>query len=81
MENFASMATNPAEIKIHLFREIDQLPDQYLIDLQKIIYNYLIEIKKAYPAKPNRRLGIMKGLVVYMAPDFNAPLSDFEPYM
>jgi len=31
--------------------------------------------------KPVRKLGIMPGLVAYMAPDFNAPLEDFEPYM
>jgi hypothetical protein len=39
------MATNPAEIKIHLFRETDKLPEQYLVDLQKLIYNYLSNIK------------------------------------
>lgn len=33
------------------------------------------------PPKAIRKLGIMPGLVAYMAPDFNAPLEDFEPYM
>jgi hypothetical protein len=75
------MATNPAEIKIHLFREIDKLPEQYLMDLQKLIYNYLSNIKTHEVAPTTRRLGLMKGLVSYMAPDFNAPLSDFESYM
>jgi antitoxin (DNA-binding transcriptional repressor) of toxin-antitoxin stability system len=32
------------------------------------------------PTKP-RRLGTMKGTVLYMAPDFDAPLEDFKEYM
>ena len=36
---------------------------------------------KGKKVKRSRKLGIMPGLVAYMAPDFNAPLEDFEPYM
>ena len=32
------------------------------------------------PPKPPRRLGTMKGSVVSMAPDFDAPLEDFREY-
>ena len=32
------------------------------------------------PPKPPRRLGTMKGSVVSMAPDFDAPLEDFGEY-
>ena len=42
------------------------------------------EAKKPDPSQPGKRmrkLGIMPGLVAYMAPDFNTPLEDFEPYM
>ncbi len=28
-----------------------------------------------------RRLGTLKGTVLYMAPDFDAPLDDFKDYM
>jgi antitoxin (DNA-binding transcriptional repressor) of toxin-antitoxin stability system len=28
-----------------------------------------------------RQLGTMRGTVLYMAPDFDAPLEDFEEYM
>jgi antitoxin (DNA-binding transcriptional repressor) of toxin-antitoxin stability system len=28
-----------------------------------------------------RKLGTMKGTVLYMAPDFDAPLEDFKEYM
>ncbi len=33
-------------------------------------------------AKPTeRKLGTLKGTVLYMAPDFDAPLEDFKEYM
>lgn len=38
----------------------------------------------ATPAPPTgtgRRLGTLKGTVLYMAPDFDAPLDDFKEYM
>jgi uncharacterized protein DUF2281 len=28
-----------------------------------------------------RKLGTLKGTVLYMAPDFDAPLEDFKEYM
>jgi len=33
------------------------------------------------PARKPRVLGSMKGTVLYMAPDFDAPLDDFKDYM
>lgn len=33
------------------------------------------------PKKPSRKLGTMKGSVLYMAPDFDAPLEDFKESM
>ena len=42
----------------------------------------LIEIeRKGDNKKPKRRFGSMKGLVEYIAEDFDAPLDDFEAYM
>ena len=32
-------------------------------------------------AKAPRRSGTVKGTVLYMAPDFDAPLEDFQEYM
>lgn len=32
------------------------------------------------PKMSKRELGTMKGTVLYMAPDFDAPLEDFEEY-
>lgn len=39
------------------------------------------ENDQQHKEKRTREIGIMPGLVSYMAPDFNAPLEDFEPYM
>jgi antitoxin (DNA-binding transcriptional repressor) of toxin-antitoxin stability system len=33
------------------------------------------------PPKKPRQLGTMRGSVLYMAPDFDAPLEDFKEYM
>ncbi len=33
------------------------------------------------PQRPPRRLGTLRGTVLYMAPDFDAPLEDFREYM
>jgi antitoxin (DNA-binding transcriptional repressor) of toxin-antitoxin stability system len=33
------------------------------------------------PQRPPRRLGTLQGTVLYMAPDFDAPLEDFKEYM
>ena len=52
-------------------RLLDDLESLKLIELQ--------DSKKA--DKPKRRFGSMKGLVVYIADDFDAPLEDFEGYM
>jgi prevent-host-death family protein len=37
-------------------------------------------IARLVPAKP-RELGTMRGSVLYMAPDFDAPLDEFKEYM
>jgi len=33
------------------------------------------------PQRPPRRPGTLRGTVLYMAPDFDAPLEDFREYM
>jgi antitoxin (DNA-binding transcriptional repressor) of toxin-antitoxin stability system len=38
-------------------------------------------IGEAKPEEKPRRLGSLKGSVLYMAPDFDAPLEDFREYM
>ena len=68
---------NIAEHKLSLFRQIDQLPEESLIELEKLISQLQINKKPA----SKRQYGCMKGLIVSMADDFDAPLDDFNEYM
>jgi len=68
---------NIAEHKLNLIRQIDELPEESLIELEKIV-SQLLSNKKP---KSKRLAGCMKGLVKYMADDFDAPLDDFKEYM
>jgi predicted DNA-binding antitoxin AbrB/MazE fold protein len=42
-----------------------------------------VRVRIDTPNEPDksRQLGTMKGSVLYMAPDFDAPLDDFKDYM
>jgi hypothetical protein len=53
------------------------LPEESLIELEKLISQLQINKKPA----SKRQFGCMKGLVVSMAEDFDAPLNDFKEYM
>jgi Protein of unknown function (DUF2281) len=64
---------NIAEQKLNLIRQIDQLPEENLLQLEKILTN-LHGNKKAVS---KRQFGCMKGLVISMEDDFYAPLQDF----
>jgi len=68
---------NIAEHKLNLFRQIDELPEESLLELEKIISQ--LRVNQKPPAK--RQFGCMKGLVISMADDFDAPLDDFKEYM
>ena len=68
---------NIAEQKLSLFRQIDQLPKESLLELEKLISQ--LQSNKKPVSK--RQFGCMKGLVVLMADDFDAPLDDFKDYM
>lgn len=58
---------NIAEHKLNLIRQIDELPEESLIELEKIISQLQFNKKP----KPKRLAGCMKGLVVHMADDFD----------
>lgn len=68
---------NIAEYKLNLIRQIDELPEESLIELEKLIAK--LRVNKKTLSK--RQIGCMKGLVVFMADDFDAPLDDFKEYM
>jgi hypothetical protein len=69
---------NISEYKLGLFREIDELPEESLIAVKQLI----AQLKSKPEQKTKRHLiGSMKGLVTYIADDFDAPLDDFKEYM
>jgi antitoxin (DNA-binding transcriptional repressor) of toxin-antitoxin stability system len=69
------------EAQARLANLIDQLqPGEEIVILrdQKPVARL---IKEAKPERPKRKSGTLKGSVLYMAPDFDAPLEDFKEYM
>lgn len=69
-----------AELKILLFREIDQLPPQDLQAAYQVLMNWLQE-QKASQKPQTRPLGSLKGMLQHMSKDFDAPLPEFKDYM
>jgi prevent-host-death family protein len=41
----------------------------------------IAEVKPVSRRKPKRKFGSGKGTLLYMAPDFDAPLAEFKEYM
>ncbi len=62
-----------AELKIQVVREIADLPDEAF---QKL-YPELLRL--LHPTK-QREIGSLKGIIGYMADDFDAPLDAFNEY-
>jgi antitoxin (DNA-binding transcriptional repressor) of toxin-antitoxin stability system len=69
-----------ADAQAHLRELIEQKPGEEVVieDGGRPVARLIVEKK---PVRPPRRLGTLKGTVLYMAPDFNAPLDDFKEYM
>lgn len=68
---------NIEEHKLNIIRQIDSLPEESLIELEKVISQLRVNKKPI----SKRQIGCMKGLVVYMADNFDAPLDDFKEFM
>ncbi len=50
--------------------------------LDDLVNLNLIKVQKTEkPQRKERQFGSMKGLVVHISDDFNAPLEDFQDYM
>lgn len=63
-----------ADLKLHIVKEIADLPDEQFMQL----YEELIRL--LHPTERKPRFGSAKGLVTFMADDFDAPLDDFNEY-
>ena len=68
---------NIAEHRLHITHQLEELSEESLCELEKIIAHLKTKPKQ----KPKRQAGCMKGLVVYIAEDFDATLEDFKEYM
>lgn len=71
---------NVHEAKTHLSRLI-----QEALDGEEVIIardnKPVVRLKALAEALPQRRIGGAKGLIRFMAEDFDAPLEDFSDYM
>jgi antitoxin (DNA-binding transcriptional repressor) of toxin-antitoxin stability system len=68
------------EAQARLKELIEQKPGEEFVieDGGKPVARLIVENK---PERSPRRLGTLKGTVLYMAPDFDAPIEDFEEHM
>jgi hypothetical protein len=63
-----------------LIEMISKLPSDKQKEVEDFI-NSLVESTQAGNSGVQRGYGSMKGLIKYMADDFDAPLADFKDYM
>ena len=67
---------NIVEHRLTISHQLEELSEASLIEVEKLI----AQLKSKKKSRRNF-IGCMKGLVVYMADDFDAPLDDFKDYM
>jgi hypothetical protein len=67
-----------------LFSHLERLP----VPQQQVLLDFAEYLVRKYGAQPlpqkkkrKRRAGTLKGFLIYMADDFDAPLEDFNVYM
>ncbi|RMG27627.1 MAG: DUF2281 domain-containing protein [Bacteroidetes bacterium] len=60
---------------------ISQLPESQKKQLQSLLAKELAWSNSKKQLAKKRKAGGLKGFVIYMADDFDAPLDDMKPYM
>ena len=72
-----------AELKLDLVKQLMELPEQEFMEAYWMLAQLMWDSSgNPHTEKPaSRPIGLMKGLVTYMADDFDAPLDDFNDYM
>jgi hypothetical protein len=73
------------ELTVHVqlddvLKLIQQAPEEDFAKIQEEVAKRK-EQTASSPTRGKRQFGTMKGLVIYMAPDFDEELEDFEEYM
>jgi hypothetical protein len=71
----SAMTPPPAELKLHVVKEITALSDEQFL----LIYSDLLNV--LHPGVRQPRFGSAKGLLQFIADDFDAPLPEFADYM
>jgi len=71
---------NIHEAKTHLSRLIQEALDGIEVIIARD-NKPLVRLEVLPEAHPERRIGGAKGILLSMAPDFDAPLDDFAEYM
>jgi prevent-host-death family protein len=69
------------EAQSHLAELIDQLQPGQEITITRDNQPVAKLTSQVKASRPPRRPGTLRGTVLYMAPDFNAPLDEFKEYM
>lgn len=67
-----------SKLKTKLQEELKTLPLPVLQEIEALVKERMKA--REVEEKEYRKFGSLSGLQQYMAPDFNAPLSDFEDY-
>jgi antitoxin (DNA-binding transcriptional repressor) of toxin-antitoxin stability system len=76
-----SMTVSLEEAQLHLAELIERLtPGEEIVITRADQPVAKLISQKALPQKP-RQPGTLKGAILYMADDFDAPLEDFKEYM
>jgi prevent-host-death family protein len=76
------MTVTIEDAQAHLTQLVDQLrPGEEIIITRDEKPIARLVGAESPPERLARKLGSLKGTVLYMAPDFDAPLEDFKEYM
>ena len=68
------------QAKTHLAELLDQVEQGETVHITR--HGKLVaELRPPANDKPRPKRGSAKGLILYMAPDFDAPLEEFKEYM
>jgi prevent-host-death family protein len=76
-----TVSVNDAQSRLmELIQQVSSGEEIVLTENDQPVARLVAPVTPDTPPK-SRQLGTMKGTILYMAPDFDAPLDDFKEYM